>query len=187
MASRCFLALLIVFLHQCVVANCTGRFLTSPALQRSADRQFLRSVPTVSHPRLNLDNGLGLTPPMGLVSLSLSSMHAFLSQDMYSELLFLLHLMQRRWTETKFDLPLDKVQRGRSLLVISKELYVNEHLPIWEDTRNGIPPAKSLRVHVFFLEAFIAVARACLRRYIYSIFVVEGERERQSYNSDSHH
>jgi hypothetical protein len=72
MASRCFLALLIVFLHQCVVANCTGRFLTSPALQRSADRQFLRSVPTVSHPRLNLDNGLGLTPPMGLVSLSLS-------------------------------------------------------------------------------------------------------------------
>ncbi|CAK9215657.1 unnamed protein product [Sphagnum troendelagicum] len=66
MASRCcFLALLIVFLHQCVVANCTGRFLTSPALQRSADRQFLRSVPTVSHPRLNLDNGLGLTPPMG--------------------------------------------------------------------------------------------------------------------------
>ncbi|CAM6043247.1 unnamed protein product [Sphagnum compactum] len=26
---------------------------------------FLRSVPTVSHPRLNLDNGLGLTPPMG--------------------------------------------------------------------------------------------------------------------------
>jgi len=53
--------------------------------------------------------------------------------------------------------------------------------------RNGIPPAKSLRVHVFFLEAFRAVARACLRRYIYSIFVVEGERERQSYNSDSDH
>jgi hypothetical protein len=83
---------LIVFLHQCMVANCTGRFLTSPALQRSADRQFLRSVPTVSHPRLNLDNGLGLTPPMGLVSLSLSlflsSVHAFLLQEIYSELLW---------------------------------------------------------------------------------------------------
>lgn len=97
------------------------------------------------------------------------------------------HLMQRRWIETKFDLPLDKVQRGRSFLVISKELYVNEHLPIWEDRRIGIPPAKILRVHVFFLEAFRVVARACLRRYIYSIFVVEGERERQSYTSDSDH
>jgi hypothetical protein len=123
------------------------------------------------------------------LSLFLSSVHAFLLQEIYSELLFLLHLMQRRWIETKFDLPLDKVQRGRSFLVISKELYVNEHFPIWEDGRIGIPPAKSLCVRVFFLEAFRVVARACLRRYIYSISVVEGERERhtQSYNSDSDH